>query len=130
MFWFVVLYAGADHPPPTGFLWAILLDLIAAALVFHRVPTYLAWAVSRKSRRLICSARDGVIVGLLFAAIALVLPGTGQPGVNPHLVERLLFFVALGVVGATTGMALYLLSAAASTLTPRNRVPSAEADAG
>ena len=42
LFWLVVLYAGADHPPPPGFVALVLLDLAVAALVYWRVPVYLA----------------------------------------------------------------------------------------
>lgn len=40
LFWVVVLYAGADHPPPHGFLWIILADFVCAGVVFLRVPAY------------------------------------------------------------------------------------------
>ena len=30
LLWLGVLYAGADHPPPPGFLWLVALDLVAS----------------------------------------------------------------------------------------------------
>ena len=29
LFWLAVLYAGADHPPPPGFIAVVLNDLVA-----------------------------------------------------------------------------------------------------
>jgi len=31
--WLAILLAGADYPPPVGFVWIIVLDLVAAGLV-------------------------------------------------------------------------------------------------
>ena len=39
--WVGILYAGADHPPPLGFIRLVLLCLLAAGIVYLRVPTYL-----------------------------------------------------------------------------------------
>ena len=111
VFWLGVLYAGADHPPPTGFLWAILLDLLAAALVYIRVPTYLNWARSRTPLRVLRALRDGAGVGLIFAAVALLLPGTGQPGIHPTVVDRILWFLVLAAVGSGNAGVTYGLCA-------------------
>ena len=53
LFWLIVLYAGADHPPSPGFVAGVLLDLIAAGLVYWRVPIYLAWIASRRRNALL-----------------------------------------------------------------------------
>lgn len=31
MIWLAILYAGADHPPPPGFVFVVLLDLAGIA---------------------------------------------------------------------------------------------------
>ena len=111
VFWLGVLYAGADHPPPAGFLWAVLLDLLAAALVYVRVPTYLDWARSRTPWRVLRALRDGAGVGLTFATVALLLPGTGQPGIHPTVVDRVLWFVILSCVGSGSAWVTYGLCA-------------------
>lgn len=111
VFWLGVLYAGADHPPPTGFLWAILLDLLATALVYIRVPTYLNWARSRTPLRVLRALRDGAAVGLIFATVALSLPGTGEPGIHPTFVDRILWFLILAAVGSGNAGVTYGLCA-------------------
>lgn len=107
VFWLGVLYAGADHPPPAGFLWAILLDLLAAALVYLRAPTYGDWARSRRPLRVLRALRDGAGVGLIFATLALLLPGAGEPGIHPTFRDRILWFIALAVVGSANAWVTY-----------------------
>ena len=34
LFRLTVLYPGADHPPPPGFIAVMLIDLVAAGLVY------------------------------------------------------------------------------------------------
>jgi hypothetical protein len=119
VFWLVVLYAGADHPPPTGFVWAVLLDAIAAWLVYLRVPSYMRWALDRKSYRWLRVVRDGVAVGLLFATIPLLVPGTGEPDVHPTFQHRVVWYLVLAAVGAANSMLAYSLSAMAFRLTQR-----------
>ena len=85
LFWLVVVYAGADHPPPPGFVAVVLLDL-AAALVCWRVPVCWTWSATRGCRALSRVVRDGLITGLLFAAVVgSWLLGSGKPTVSPSL---------------------------------------------
>jgi hypothetical protein len=114
VFWLGVLYAGADHPPPAGFAWGILLDAVAGWLVYIRTPTYIQWAQVRLPYRRVRAMLDGAGVGVLFATIALLLPGNGEPGVHPHLQDRVIWYAILAMVGVMNGASLYLLSAAAA----------------
>lgn len=110
VFWMIVLYAGADHPPPLGFLWVVLLDAVAALLVGRRVPTYLAWSLERKPWRWMLAVRDGAVTGLVFGAIPMLLPGTGQPGVHPTSLDRLVWFIVLMSIGSANTLVLYAMS--------------------
>ena len=114
VFWLAVLYAGADHPPPPGFILVVLLDLIAASLVFWRVPYYLDWMQTRQRRRLLWVARDGLIAGLaiaLLAVLASVLFGGGELGVTPSIGDAGIWFAVLAGVGVANSLALYCVSA-------------------
>ena len=71
LFWLAVLYAGADHPPPPGFVAVVLLDLAAAGLVYWRVPVYTGWIAARGVSALPLVVRDGLVAGLLFAAVVI-----------------------------------------------------------
>lgn len=77
LFWLIVLYVGADHPLPPGFVALVLLDLAVAALVYWRVPVYWMWSAARGGRALPLVVRDGLPAGLLFAAVALAGAATG-----------------------------------------------------
>ena len=39
--WLGVLYAEADHPPPSAFLWLVLLDAVAAWHIYMQVSAYI-----------------------------------------------------------------------------------------
>jgi len=116
-FWLVVLYAGADHPPPAGFVWFILLDAVAAWFVYIRMPTYIQWVHARVPYRWLRAVLDGAGVGVLFATIALLLPGGGEPDVHPTLQDRVIWYAVLAMVGVINGVFLYLLSAAVAKRT-------------
>ena len=114
--WLGILLAGADFPPPVGFLWIVFLDVIAAALVYVRVPTYLKWLDSRKKGRLLFSLLDGLAIGLVFALTTMLLPGGGEPSLPPpNLLDRLIWCVILGAIGAANAGLVYFITYALKT---------------
>ena len=113
LFWLIVLYAGADHPPPRGFLWAVFLDAVAAGLILRRMPTYIAWSSKRKPRRHLLALWDGAGTGLLFAGFCCFIPNTGQPGVHRGPLDYAIWFAVLMAVGMVNGLGLYALGALA-----------------
>ena len=108
--WLGILYAGADHPPPVGFFWLVLLCLIAAVLVFIRVPAYASWSEARSRFRLLRVVLDGVVAGLVFALIPLVINGGGEPSIDPSWGDRMIWFAVLAGVGVTNAMIVYFFS--------------------
>ena len=52
-FWLLVLYAGADHPPPAGFLGLVLFIVLCALLVAWRVPAYVDRYLAHKQHALV-----------------------------------------------------------------------------
>ncbi len=116
--WMVVLWAGADHPPPMGF-WALVpLVLLAAGLVYWRVPTYLEWMATRQDGRLLRVAAEGLVAGALFAAlgsVGSVLLGAGEPGIERSAPALALWFMVLAAVGAGNALAIYGINAMVSS---------------
>lgn len=111
LFWLAVLYAGADHPPPPGFVFVVLLDLAAAGLVYWRVPVYLAWIANRRGNALLYVVRDGLIAGLTFAALPAASRwwlGGGEPTVAPTVAGTLIWFAVVSGVGALNAVIIYL----------------------
>ena len=109
--WLGILLAGADFPPPVGFLWVIFLDVVAALLVYIRVPTYITWLDNRKKGRFLHALLDGFIIGLVFALTTMLLPGGGEPSLPPpYLIDRLTWFAVVGVVGAVNaGLVMFII---------------------
>jgi Kef-type K+ transport system membrane component KefB len=110
IFWSGVLYAGADHPPPLGFIWLVLLCLLAAGIVYLRVPTYANWSATGRRFRLLRVFVDGIVAGLLIALIPLLFDGGGEPDVQPTWVDHMIWFAVLAVVGAANAMIVYFFS--------------------
>ena len=109
--WLAILCAGADHPPPPGFLIVVLIDLVAALVVYRRVPVYAAWAGARRPRRWLRALLEGAVAGLIAAGIALVLPFGGEPSIQRSAIANLGWFAVLAVVGAVNAVVIYGLSA-------------------
>jgi hypothetical protein len=110
VFWLAVLLAGADRPPPRAFLWIVLVIALCAAVVYWRIPTYLAWARSRQNGRFWRVALDGLAAGLV-VALPFALQGSGEPGVTMRPVDYLLWFAVLGLLGVLNAEALYAINA-------------------
>jgi hypothetical protein len=112
--WLAVLYAAADHPPPRGFVVVVLLDLIAACMVFWRVPHYLEWMQTGRPHRLLSVVRDGLAAGLavaLMGVLASLLIGGGDPTVKKSIGSVSLWFAVLAGVGVASALALYGVNA-------------------
>ena len=109
--WFGILYAGADHPPPPGFIWIIILDLVCSLVVYFRVSTYIDWSTTRKKYRLFHALLDGLSAGIVVAIISILIPSEREPHVPLVLIDYLLWFAALGAVGAANAMLVYGISA-------------------
>ncbi len=105
--WLLILLAGADFPPPPGFVWVVFLDLVAGLLVYVRVPTYVRWITVKKKNRFLRACGEGLLVGLVFALGTMLLPGSGEPSVTPGWIDRVIWFVVVGLVGVVNAIVLY-----------------------
>jgi len=107
--WLGILYAGADHPLPRGFLSFILFDCVAAWLIYLRAPTYINWLETHKKYRLFRVLLEGIAIGFVFAAVATIMnPNGGEPSTPPpSLIDRSIWFAVLGVVGSINAILIY-----------------------
>ena len=110
--WLAIMYAGADHPRPWGFLWVGFVAAVAAGLAYLRIPVYLSWARSRRSWRRFRAAGEGLLLGLVFAVFVKLLPCSGEPSIQPTLLDQVLWLVVLSAVGAFNAIAVYAVSSA------------------
>jgi hypothetical protein len=111
--WMAILWAGADHPPPPRFLALVPLVLLAAGLVYWRLPVYLRWMETGGAGRLLNVASEGILAGALFAALGILLSrilGGGEPGVEPSAADIILWFIVLAAVGAGNALLIYLIN--------------------
>ena len=107
IFWLAVLYAGADHPPPPGFVAIVFLVGVCALLVYYRVPTYIGWYRQRKPHRLLYVLLDGLVAGAAAGLLVMLLPGGGEPTAVPTVGDRILWFAILGLVGMANSVAVH-----------------------
>ncbi len=104
--WLLILLGGADFPPPSGFVWVVFLDLVAGLLVYVRVPTYIRWIKIKKRYRFLRACAEGLLVGLVFALIPLLV-GSGEPSVTPSWIDRVIWFMVVGLVGVVNAIGIY-----------------------
>ncbi len=113
-----MLYAGADHPPPPGFLALVLVDLAAAFVVYRRIFVYGTWSRTRRPQRWLRAALDGILAGLLIAGLAWLLPFGGEPSIQRPVTAVVLWFGALAAVGAVNALVIYGVSAVVARAAP------------
>ena len=118
VFWLLVLLAGADKPPPRGFLWIVLAVVVCAAVVYWRIPTYIRWQRTRRPSRYWRVVLDGCVAGLL-VALPFALRGSGEPTVTPQMRDHVIWFLVVGMMGVLNAITLYVLA----TLLARRTMP-------
>ena len=109
IFWFVVLLAGADFPPPVGFLWLVIVIAACAYVVYWRVPTSIDWVRMQRPRRIWRVILDGIAAGIV-VAVPFVLKGSGEGSITMQPVAYAIWFALLGFVGALNSMGIYFLN--------------------
>ncbi len=109
VFWLLVLLAGADKPPPRGFLWIVLTVAVCATVVYWRVPTYIDWVRTRRTGRHWRVLLDGIGAGLIIALL-FVIGGSGEPSVTMRPVDYAIWFAVLAVMGMINSVALYFIN--------------------
>lgn len=110
IFWLLILLAGADKPPPPGFLWLVITVVACAGVVYLRIPTYINWYREKRSARFWCVVLDGFSAGLV-VALPFMLLGSGEPSVSPQATAYVIWFAVLGIVGALNSTTLYAINA-------------------
>ena len=105
-FWLVVLLAGADKPPPLGFLWLVPIIAQSALVVYWRIPTYFRWSQTKLPYHLLRVAVEGFLAGLVVAT-PFVLFGGGEPSIPMQPVAYLGWFAILGLMGMFNSLTLY-----------------------
>ena len=110
LFWLVVLLAGADRPPPIGFLWLVPVIALSALVVYWRIPSYIQWSKQKKRGRLLHVTLEGFLAGLVVAA-PFVLFGSGEPTVPMQYIDYVGWFAILGIMGMLNSFTLYVINA-------------------
>ena len=117
-FWLIILFAGADFPPPPGFLLLVVIDAVAAYLVYRRISTYQIWVANKVHWRTIRAILDGMLAGITISLLMILLPGSGEPSVQPVLTDYLIWCVVLTAVGAINSISIFWITALISRKYP------------
>ena len=110
IFWLIILLAGADFPPPAGFLWLVIVVAVCAIVVYWRIPTYIQWSQEKKRGRFLRVMVEGFLAGLVVAT-PFVLFGGGEPSIPMQPIAYLGWFAILGLMGMLNSLALYVINA-------------------
>jgi hypothetical protein len=111
-FWLVILYVGADHPPPPGFILVVLVDLGSSIVVYYRVKTYFTWVISKKKGSSLRAFGEGLAAGALIALLLLFIPTSREANLpEPGLLENFIWISVLAVVGVGNSMILFGIAA-------------------
>jgi hypothetical protein len=108
--WLVVLLAGADRPPPVGFLGLLPFLAFAATLVYWRAIVYACWKARSQPRPMLRALAEGAIAGVAFAAAIRYLPWVGEPSVRPSTASFIVWLGVASTIGSLSAVLVYLLS--------------------
>lgn len=125
----LVLWAGADHPPPPRFVSVLPAVLVGALLVYWRAADYARWRSQRRTWRVGQVIGEGALAGLALGAILAALPGPREPGVHRSWAAVLLWLAVMVAVGIVNALLAYLLAGGSSRDTRGPTSPSGAASA-
>jgi hypothetical protein len=102
----LVMAAGADRPPPPGFLVIVAYGGLLGVAVWRALPLLLdVWDARGAGPAIVHAAFGGFLAGLALVAVTTVL-STGEPSIAVGPAARLIGFTVVGVVGALGASAL------------------------
>ena len=99
--------AGADWPPPTGFLWLEALLAILAMVVYRRVLSRLT--ARSQGRRVPVAAVEGVIASVT-AGLVLIALRLGDPDITLDPRDHVVWILVVGLAGAVAAQSLWGLA--------------------
>ena len=108
--WLLVALAGADHPPPLGFLWLLPVLMAMAGLVYWRWPHYARWKAQAAAWRALRVTGEGAVAGV---ALAVVLGACRTPAMQapqPSAVDVGIWFLVLVMLGIGHAWLVYGLA--------------------
>ena len=102
----LVMAAGADRPPPPGFLVIVGYGALLGVAVWRALPLLLdLWDARGAGPAIVRAALAGFLAGLALVAVTTVL-STGEPSIAVSPAARLIGFTVVGVVGALGAAAI------------------------
>jgi hypothetical protein len=102
----LVMAAGADLPPPPGFVLVIAYGVLLGVVVWRALPLMLdLWDARGVGPVIGRAALAGFLAGLALWALTSVI-STGEPSIDVDGTARLIGFTVVGVVGALGATAL------------------------
>jgi hypothetical protein len=102
----LVMAAGADRPPPPGFLVIVGYGALLGVAVRGALPLLLdLWDARGAGPAIARAAVGGFLAGLALVGVTTVL-STGEPSIAVGPVARLIGFAVVGVVGALGAVAI------------------------
>ena len=108
--WLLVMLAGSDIPPPTGFVWIpVGLAVICTGMAFAMPWLWRVRDERGLSAVVVRTTMIGAAVGLVLAGI-FSARGSGEPSIPPmDLADYLIWFSVVIVVGAVNGVVVGLV---------------------
>ena len=99
--------AGADWPPPSGFLLLEALLVALSVVVYIRVRSRLA--ARHSGRRIPVAALEGILAGCAFGLVSIAMRA-GDPDINLNIGDHVVWLSVLAVVGGIGAQALWALA--------------------
>lgn len=108
--WFGILLAGADHPPPVGFIWLLPVLLVFALLVYWRLPAYARLKQLAAPWRRLRVLTEGAFAGLVLAIVLHVTRLPGLQTVRPTGSDFAVWMLVISALGSANALLVYLLA--------------------
>ena len=106
--------AGADKPPPPGFLLLVGVVGVLGVVAFNRLKTHLTARRARRPRIGLRVGLEGMAAGAS-AALTLSLLGGGEPSVVVSLASRLIGVGVVALAGSVLALMVWLVAAQLQT---------------
>lgn len=125
VFWLIVMYLGADHPAPWGFIWIPIIDFMLSILVYRRSSLYFALLREGKKGSILIALKDGLLAGFALSGITSTIALLRDDvAYRNGATDVLAWMAVITALGAISSLGVYAICGLVTKLGRKKSAPT------